>query len=331
MISSVRTRRVLVLAGAAAGLALVGQAYAGTLTVIPQYVDPLGGSTSVLGLNNNGQMTGSVTDSAGSHGFVRDAAGNYTLFDYGSTGSTLGRSISDNGTVVGYSEPAVGGDIHTRREWERAPDGTLTTLVNPNTSAPLAGIAQGINGSGVIVGDYFTGAGSQIDGFILDGSTFTDLPIPGDNVRARGINDAGEIAGWVSGGGVTQGFVLNGGVFSFFNAPGAANFTVFEDINASGLISGEYSDAGGASHGFIFDSNTATFTDINVPGAINVSAFGLNDAGQVVLTTFNADSVVTNYLYSPGGVPEPMTWALMLTGFFGLGSALRRQRKLVAA
>ena len=28
----------------------------------------------------------------------------------------------------------------------------------------------------------------------------------------------------------------------------------------------------------------------------------------------------------PGGVPEPATWALMLTGFFGAGAAIRRRR-----
>ena len=31
------------------------------------------------------------------------------------------------------------------------------------------------------------------------------------------------------------------------------------------------------------------------------------------------------------GVPEPTTWAMMLTGFFGMGSLLRRQRKAQAA
>jgi hypothetical protein len=30
------------------------------------------------------------------------------------------------------------------------------------------------------------------------------------------------------------------------------------------------------------------------------------------------------------GVPEPATWAMMLTGFFGMGSVLRRNRKAVA-
>lgn len=32
----------------------------------------------------------------------------------------------------------------------------------------------------------------------------------------------------------------------------------------------------------------------------------------------------------PGGIPEPGTWALMLMGFFGLGSALRRSRPVFA-
>ncbi len=30
------------------------------------------------------------------------------------------------------------------------------------------------------------------------------------------------------------------------------------------------------------------------------------------------------------GVPEPATWGLMLVGFFGLGSALRRRRAALA-
>jgi hypothetical protein len=30
------------------------------------------------------------------------------------------------------------------------------------------------------------------------------------------------------------------------------------------------------------------------------------------------------------GVPEPASWALMLTGFFGFGAARRRRRQLAA-
>jgi len=32
----------------------------------------------------------------------------------------------------------------------------------------------------------------------------------------------------------------------------------------------------------------------------------------------------------PGGIPEPATWAMMITGFFGVGVALRRRKPSVA-
>ncbi|MGZ6016329.1 MAG: PEPxxWA-CTERM sorting domain-containing protein, partial [Phenylobacterium sp.] len=37
-----------------------------------------------------------------------------------------------------------------------------------------------------------------------------------------------------------------------------------------------------------------------------------------------------NFIFNAGGVPEPATWAMMLTGFFGLGSMLRRRRAALA-
>jgi hypothetical protein len=43
-------------------------------------------------------------------------------------------------------------------------------------------------------------------------------------------------------------------------------------------------------------------------------ALGINDAGQVVGTSFNT-------------VPEPSTWAMMLAGFVGLGFAGYRRAK----
>ena len=106
---------------------------------------------------------------------------------------------------------------------------------------------------------------------------------------------------------------------------------VFEGINNSGLVSGQYTDAANNSHAFIYDTNTSTYTDITVPGASSSQAWGINNNGQVVVQGFNRDGIETNYLYSQGGVPEPATWALMIGGFGLAGAALRRQRKLAAA
>jgi choice-of-anchor C domain-containing protein len=42
-------------------------------------------------------------------------------------------------------------------------------------------------------------------------------------------------------------------------------------------------------------------------------------------------AAIDNVAISGGAVPEPASWALMLTGFFGMGSVLRRQRQSAAA
>jgi hypothetical protein len=60
----------------------------------------------------------------------------------------------------------------------------------------------------------------------------------------------------------------------------------------------------------------------------------LNDANDRVytITDINSPSHQNFAIGWPiGGVPEPTTWAMMLTGFFGMGAVLRRQRKTAAA
>jgi hypothetical protein len=44
----------------------------------------------------------------------------------------------------------------------------------------------------------------------------------------------------------------------------------------------------------------------------------------------NTDALLDNVSVSGPGVPEPATWAMMLTGFFGLGAMIRRRRMAVA-
>ena len=53
------------------------------------------------------------------------------------------------------------------------------------------------------------------------------------------------------------------------------------------------------------------------------------DAGAGVDSfTFNRNGLSNAVLFQTGGVPEPATWALMLVGFAGMGTALRRSRKM---
>jgi hypothetical protein len=64
--------------------------------------------------------------------------------------------------------------------------------------------------------------------------------------------------------------------------------------------------------------NVQQFARDNVPVLAGTQHFGVVGSGH---GGFGAD-----VSYSPGGVPEPASWALMILGFGGLGAVLRRKR-----
>jgi hypothetical protein len=57
-----------------------------------------------------------------------------------------------------------------------------------------------------------------------------------------------------------------------------------------------------------------------------VAFFGRNLPGGT-----HIDDVVFSAAGAAGGVPEPASWALMLAGFFGVGSAVRRTRRAIVS
>jgi hypothetical protein len=323
--------KTLLLAAAAAVFA-AGAARAGTLTLIPP--DPLATSTGVLGINNAGWMTGSVVVDGQDKGYIRDPAGNYTTFSVNT--STNARGIDNSNNVYGYATDSSQA-FKTDSLFVRAPDGSVTTLINPNTNTPLHGIFGNANASGVVVGDYIstpTGNGPDA-GFILDGTTLTTIQVAGaGRTAARGIEDDGTVAGWaVNAAGLQEGFLDVGGTITTYQDPNATannEGTLFENINNNGLAVGMWVDSSGNDHAFEFNSITDVFAEISVPGFTDVETFGVNDHGDVVLEASNSD-ISRNYVFNANGVPEPATWAMMLTGFFGLGSVLRRRRAALTA
>lgn len=321
-------REAIGLVGAlcALGALTAPAAQAATYTPVASYADPLGGRTALLGINNAGWLTGSVGYLDGTtQGLVRDAGGAYAVFSLGAF--TQGRAISEANQVSGYALDAAL-NLATGTEFTRTAAGAVDILQNPNNGQDLRGIAQGMNAAGAIVGDYYTGVGSERRGYILDGSTFTELNIPGSPgllTRARAVTDAGDIAGWTTNAGVTQGFILSGGVYQFISAPGGADTTTFEDLNIHGVAVGNFIDVGGFSHAFTYDIHTNAFTNLEIAGATSVQAFGINDLGQVILTT-DLLRGPNNFIYDPNAVPEPGTWALMVLGFGVAGAAVRRRR-----
>ena len=98
----------------------------------------------------------------------------------------------------------------------------------------------------------------------------------------RALNDVGAIVGSYFGSNTSHGFLLYQGKVSSFMFPGSTRTEAW-DISRTGIIVGTYNVSGVAGTlGFMVKSGV--FHQIKIPGFLttNVSAFGVNDNGDVV-------------------------------------------------
>ena len=107
-------------------------------------------TVQAFGINDAGWVTGAISrrDQTSTVGFVRSPTGTVETFSYDPR-FTSGRGIASDNRVIGFAGIGFSRD----QEFIRAVDGSITILRDPADGMPLHGIAQGINGHGVIVGD----------------------------------------------------------------------------------------------------------------------------------------------------------------------------------
>lgn len=158
--------------------------------------------------------------------------------------------------------------------------------------------ATGLNNAGQVAGYVNDGAG-QTHGFVYDIGTASFAPPIDDPAvttptvgvtQVRGISNAGALAGlYVNG---TNGFLNVGGTFTQLhpsfadigNSVGTAQ--AYGINNSGGKVVGFVTDPSANNHGFIYDTGTISFTqlDANLPGMIpgTTEAFGVNNVGDIV-------------------------------------------------
>jgi hypothetical protein len=260
---------------------------------------------------------------AGMPAWSQSSAPAFTTFNVTGAGTgvlqgTAGSSINASGEVTGIYLTAP----NVAHGFVRLANGTINVFDAPGAGT---GLDQGtfpisINSSGVITGFYYDGTGnapntySAIHGFVCTApcaaGTINTFNAPGaSTIGNRGttpisINDSGVIVGsYLDSNANSHGFVCTApcSTITTFNISGAGSGAHVDQgtfpfsINASGVITGHYTDGSNLSHGFVCTNPCTTSTPFVAPLASTTGGSSLF-VGTVPLS-INAAGVITG-IYS---------------------------------
>lgn len=210
-----------------------------------------------------------------------------TLFSNGKASSlgtlealdvAIATAINRSGQVVGY-EPFSSTANNTFHAFLYS-NGSMKDIHSASLF-PSGTIAEGINGSGVVVGQGQL-TSSSFHAFVYANGKMVDIGPPGAyQASAYAINDAGQVVGdsYVSGG--QTGFLYANGKVTDLGVPSGANATSAVAINSTGQIVGAIYFTRPPSHAALY--RNGLWTDLGgIAGAAGSHATGINTAGQVV-------------------------------------------------
>jgi hypothetical protein len=211
-------------------------------------------------------------------------------FNYPPGGYTNAFGINDLGDVGGLFV----NEVNRIRGFVRFADGHFSPpILNPN-HAPSGTVVSDINNVGTLCG-YYSSAG-HIHGFLLSGSTFTDVSVGMLDTFAESVNDAGNFCGYADL--PLEAFVSIDETVTSFTIPGSSGTTGF-GINNSDQVVGAYY-VGQNQFGFRRDADGTLAYPIEVPGAPQTALTGINDNGLMVASIFDGTAFRAAFFQSPG-------------------------------
>ena len=265
--------------GCLGAAALASSAVAASLVPVPDV--PNSKKTTVFAINDYDVVAGSYIGKDGvEHAFFGTLDGNYTTFDAG-PGGTEARGINNAGVISGFSN-SQDGVTSNQTMFIRNANGKIGFI------GGYFGQAQGINNSNHIAGTFWDFNDFAAAAFVGHNTKFERelrIPFVHQASQGEGINDNGDVVGSFFQPPV-HGYTVNGHNGTLVDYPGSKSTgTAVHGINNNGQAVGQWFNAGERPRGFLLDVASSTFTDIEVPGAKQVAAWKINNAGAVAVST----------------------------------------------
>jgi uncharacterized membrane protein len=236
-------------------------------------------------INSEGDIVGWYRDTGNKvHGFLRSAAGSYTVIDVPVSGALLTQAlgINDRGDIVGTYTSSD----NLRHGFLLSHTGDFSSF-DPLNSTDT--VARGINDSGEITGlfNFF------LHGYLLsrDGTaTQIDVPFAGvTDTQAYSVNNRGDVAGSFDDAVGGHGFVLSkkGDYGNPIDFPGTQGSTQLFGNNSRGDLVGCYGDSKGI-HAWLRtgDDDFTSFDDPDAQQMYTV-AYGISSEGNIVGEYYN--------------------------------------------
>jgi probable HAF family extracellular repeat protein len=192
---------------------------------------------------------------------------------------------------------------------------TFTTIDVPGT---VITNVEGINTSGVMVGNYATTSNGMAHGFIYDAGNFTEFDYPNaDSTLPFGINDSGIISGsaYIRNSTAALSFLYDGTTFTTVRAPGDSA-TLARGINNAGVMVGGDGLTLSGTKGFALSGTQ--FKTVSPPGVyVYVFGDGINNLNQVVGSDDNSSFFYSNGRFkviSFPGASQTQAWGINDSG-----------------
>jgi uncharacterized membrane protein len=267
--------------------------------------DPTGSNfTMPTFISDKGAIVGFWFDGSFYHGFVRGTGGTITSFDPTGSENTTPLGINDKGVIVGAYQDVLGNN-QIAHGFIRNARGKITNFDAPGSGGYT--LIRAIDDTNTFTGYYTDNLGHD-HGFVQDAAgTFTSFdPQNAEDTYPWAMNEAGTITGYYycdgqdgCGPGVSEGFIRasNGTIITFEVQTGA--YPV--GINASGVVTGTYTDDVFQVHGFVraAGGEVTTFDYPGIPSGTYPE--GINDDGNVVGYWFDSQNNVHGFERTAAG------------------------------